>query len=118
MNRISHKIPFAGMVLLTLGGCYQNCSNDADIETVRDTVQVVQYVAPSYKTGQKIWVTDKSGNELYYNNMSLGMRPDLHPNPGDILFVRRGVNKFKSEYLMVLENITAQKMKYAYANGR
>lgn len=116
MKRVLHKLPFMGLVLLTFGGCYRHNSNGADIKTIRDTVKVVRYVHPSQRTGQKIWVQDMRGKELYYKNMSLGMRPDLQPKPGDILFVRRGINKFNSEYLMVLENITANKLRAHYAS--
>ncbi len=117
MKRVLHKLPFMGLVLLTFGGCCRHNSNGADIETIRDTVKVVRYVAPSYRTGQKIWVKDNGGNEIYYNNMSLGNRPDLSPKPGDKLFVRRGINCYGSEYMMVLKNLDAQK-EYAYMNER
>ncbi len=118
MKCVIHKLPIAGLALLSLMGCHRRGIDDMSSMPVRDTVVVLRYVHPSMYSGRKIWMADKHGNEFYCNNVSLGPKPAVVPNSGDEIFIERGKNMYGTDYIMVLENITAQKIKDAYVNER
>ena len=72
MKSVLYKLPLAGFALLSLVGCNHRDLDDVQMCPIRDTVVVRGYVHPSIRTGRKIWITDKYGNEFYSDNVSLG----------------------------------------------
>lgn len=117
MKRLIYKLPLAGATIFGMLGCANNQSADERFY-VQDTVVVLNYVNPSMQSGRKIWVADKAGREMYSNNVSLGPKPAVAPVAGDEIVIERGVNTLGVPYMMVLENLTAQKIKQEYVQSR
>lgn len=108
------KIPMIGFALLTMGGCANTQEQDAEKFCVVDTVVVLEYVHPSQYSGRKIWVADKNGREIYSNNVSLGPKPAVAPRKGEEIVIERGINRYGVTYVMVRENLAAQRLKQEY----
>ncbi len=116
MKSFLSKMSLSGLALLIVGGCNHKDLARMEQIGVRDTVVVLNYVHPSMQSGRKIWMADKNGNEFYSYNVSLGPKPAVAPKPGEEVVVKHGFNKYGSYYVMVLENLSAQRLKAQYVN--
>ena len=117
--KITKKLPVFGFAVLSMFGCGRTDKiSDDDRISVTDTVIVLEYVHPSRESGRKIWVADKKGREIYCNNVSLGPKPAVAPRKGEEVVIERGINSFGAQYLIVLENLTAQRLKQEYMKQR
>ena len=119
MKLLYKNVSLLGLSALCLVGCGKRHQANAgqDLPCV-DTVVVLEYVHPSQYSQRKIWVADKAGNEFYCNNVSLGHKPTVAPCKGEEVVIERGVNRAGAEYLTVLENLSAQKLKQKYMNQK
>ena len=121
MKKYLHKLPLSVVAGLCLVGCGGNRTNNTDnlySESNNykiDTVYVLNTHPATYSTAKRLWATDKSGTDF---QGTFDLKDDVvMPQTGDIIVLASNPNAILDNY-KVIKNITAEKRKEKYINGK